>query len=136
MSAARHPEVKAPAAEPCPFCGCGSPLAAHAPAVRRSSTRSRAGASYTTSTGRVVALTAKEAAYHAWRERTPRGDDIASWAYPEPGTREHTAAEIAAIAAYASYFAAHRGEVAIIDERTNTVTGWEPATHPAITRAA
>lgn len=38
MSARRHTEVRAPADEPCPFCGCGLPLSQHA----RRPTRRRA----------------------------------------------------------------------------------------------
>jgi hypothetical protein len=29
MTVLRHSEIRAPAAEPCPFCGCGTALAAH-----------------------------------------------------------------------------------------------------------
>lgn len=51
----------------------------------------------------------------------------ADWAYPEKGTRELVPAERTAIAAANAYVDAHRGQVAVIDEATNTVTGWREA---------
>lgn len=56
----------------------------------------------------------------------PFGEHPADWAYPEQGTREHTPRELADLATITANIAAHSGSVAVVDERTNTVTGWRP----------
>jgi hypothetical protein len=105
-----HPAIRHDAHEPCPFCGCGLVAApAVAPVRRRTTARKR------------------RASGPYDRSADPFGTLPADWAYPESGTRELTAAERAASAQIEAYIAEHRGQVAIVDERTNTVTGWRDA---------
>lgn len=56
----------------------------------------------------------------------PFGEHPADWAYPETGTREHTPSELRDLATITGRIAEHAGSVAIVDENTNTVTGWRP----------
>ena len=66
--------------------------------------------------------------YDAAGVRTaPFGTLPADWAFSERGTREHTPEERSAIARMNEYISEHRGQVAIIDEASNSVTGWKEA---------
>lgn len=125
-----HPEIRLDDPHgPCPFCGCGMASDTATKPAKRAPAKRPSAATYTTASGRQITLKGKELRYHAWRARTPSpdGPGPASWAYPETGTRRHTPTELAELERIRLYFAGHRGMVAIVDEKTNTITGWRPA---------
>ena len=136
MALGKHPDVRTDPHELCPFCGCG--LTAAATGAKRSRPVSRSSATartYTLATGRVIPLKGRELAFVLWRETHPvsRGLGVG---FTPGATRAHTPAELAAIAAADAYMASHRGMVAIVDEKRNTISGWRPAAGASDTAAA
>lgn len=102
MTAARHPSVRVSPADPCPFCGCGLALAGHAARPRKSHPRRMR--------YRGPAIT--------WEELPPEWQAVMR---SKLVRRDETDAERKYVAA----INARAGWRAIIDERSNKITGWE-----------
>ena len=121
-----HPAITHDAHEPCPFCGCG-PLAAGA---AKRPTR-RAVSPLRSTLRHAPGLPARFRSDPNWpavdRSGIPFGILPADWAYAAGVGRSFTAQEQADLAEQRAALAAHAGQVAIVDQRTNKITGWRNA---------
>lgn len=117
-----HPAIRHDPHDPCPFCGCGPTTRA-----RRARVTSPPLAATVRHTPGLPPRFRSDPNWRPYERTEPFGELPADWAYAEQGTREHTATERAEITRAEAYIAEHRGEVAIIDEHSNAITGWRAA---------